>query len=380
MVRLQMRPKKKKQNSKTEKKQVSKMEVAKQKLTDFKDYLKLQMSNKYVQLSFLLLALGVLTAMLSGPIFSFFTLDNKSGGIYQKAENFDENFTVLNVSNFKEVAFDESKKVFVMFQQPGSNQSRYLNLKLQELEKAYDDNDDVIVAKTYVTANEVEEIGKTSIFKLFQSGEDAEVVDYNGKFNIENFKDFIESNGILFEEEEEDLTEEELFEEEEFFSEMLAEEEEDTEQDYSEEQLSNQELPEGVVKEDLAFSSENVRKYEQMVYEIWYKNPYKVFVMYNNPGNKLSRHVDSIWQELERIYENNDDVVIAKIDVTEKKFDGIDEPPFFKLYQSGKYGEFVDYYGRFTVENFKMFIETNGNLPDEEKEDLSEEEFAMQEH
>jgi len=121
---------------------------------------------------------------------------------------------VLTGGNFKEVALDQSKGVFVEFYAPWCGHCKQLIPIWEELAEAYEDNDAIVVAKMDSTANEVEEVKIQSFptLKYFPSGSD-KIIDYNGERTLAGFKKFLDSNGKegagVSEEEEEDMEEEE---------------------------------------------------------------------------------------------------------------------------------------------------------------------------
>ena len=94
-------------------------------------------------------------------------------------ENWNEGpVKVLVGKNFKEVAFNENKKVLVYFNFPGSREEKHFGPIVEELGEMYKDSDDVIVAKMDFSANDAEGFKMSSLFTLFQSGEDGKAVGY----------------------------------------------------------------------------------------------------------------------------------------------------------------------------------------------------------
>jgi len=128
---------------------------------------------------------------------------------------------VLFGKNFKEVAFNTEKSVFVEFYAPWCGHCKQLTPIWDELAAAYEDNDKIVIAKMDSTANEVEDIkvGSFPTIKYFPAGSD-KVVDYNGERTLAGFKKFLDSEGkegagVAEAEEEEDEEEEDDAEEDE---------------------------------------------------------------------------------------------------------------------------------------------------------------------
>ncbi|XP_059165372.1 protein disulfide-isomerase-like [Physella acuta] len=122
---------------------------------------------------------------------------------------------VLVGKNFKEVALNKDKAVFVEFYAPWCGHCKQLAPIWDELGEAYKDNDKIVIAKMDSTANEVEEVKVQSFptLKYFPAGSD-KIVDYNGERTLAGFKKFLDSDGqdgaaAAAEEEEEDEGEEE---------------------------------------------------------------------------------------------------------------------------------------------------------------------------
>merc|ERR1712096_579807 len=103
---------------------------------------------------------------------------------------------VLVGKNFKEVAFDSTKKVFFEFYAPWCGHCKQLAPKWEKLGEAFKDDDSVIIAKMDSTANEVSEfeIQGFPTLKFFPSGGD-KVVDYSGDREVEAMEKFVKSNG-----------------------------------------------------------------------------------------------------------------------------------------------------------------------------------------
>lgn len=112
---------------------------------------------------------------------------------------------VLVGKNFKSVALDPTKNVFVEFYAPWCDFCKQLAPVWQELGEKYADHPDIIIAKMDATANEVEglEIGGFPTLKYFPA-EGKEAVDYKGQQTLEKMSEFLDNGGVLPEEPEED--------------------------------------------------------------------------------------------------------------------------------------------------------------------------------
>merc|ERR1739838_1159002 len=124
--------------------------------------------------------------------------------------------SVLVGKNFKEVAFDSSKKVFVEFYVPWCGHCKSLAPIWDKLGEKFASDDSVVIAKMDSTANEIEafEIQGFPTSKFFPSGSD-KVMDYNGDRTMEAMAEFVESNGEkVSEEAEEEFDEEQVAEDE----------------------------------------------------------------------------------------------------------------------------------------------------------------------
>ncbi|KAK7113651.1 protein disulfide-isomerase-like [Littorina saxatilis] len=103
---------------------------------------------------------------------------------------------ILVGKNFKEVALDKSKAVFVEFYAPWCGHCKQLSPIWDELAEKFADKDDIVVAKMDSTANEIEEVKVQSFptLKYFPKDSD-EVIDYNGERTLEAMTKFLESGG-----------------------------------------------------------------------------------------------------------------------------------------------------------------------------------------
>lgn len=129
-------------------------------------------------------------------------------------EDWDKNpVKVLVGKNFKSVALDPTKNVFVEFYAPWCDFCKQLAPLWDKLGEKYADHADIVIAKMDATANEIPdlEIRGFPTLKYFPT-EGKEAVDYNGHQTLEKMSEFLDSGGVVPEEpeEEEDDEEEEV--------------------------------------------------------------------------------------------------------------------------------------------------------------------------
>jgi len=110
-------------------------------------------------------------------------------------EDWDKNpVKILVGKNFKEVAMDGGKKVFVEFYAPWCGHCKQLAPIWDKLGEKYKDDESIVIAKMDSTANEVEEV-KVQSFPTLKYFANGEVVDYKGGRTFDDFVKFLDSDG-----------------------------------------------------------------------------------------------------------------------------------------------------------------------------------------
>ncbi|XP_071617406.1 protein disulfide-isomerase A2 isoform X2 [Heliangelus exortis] len=109
---------------------------------------------------------------------------------------------VLVGKTFEQVAFDETKNVFVKFYAPWCSHCQAMAAAWEELGERYRDHGDIIIAEMDSTANELENITISGFPTLhyFPAGPGRKVVEYKSARDVETFSKFLENGGMLPEE------------------------------------------------------------------------------------------------------------------------------------------------------------------------------------
>ncbi|XP_018423221.1 PREDICTED: protein disulfide-isomerase A2 [Nanorana parkeri] len=116
---------------------------------------------------------------------------------------------VLVGTNFDEVAYDETKNVFVEFYAPWCTHCKELEPIWEELGEKYKDHPNVIIAKMDATANEIDGMRVRGFpnLRFFPAGPGRKMIEYTKNRTVELFTKFIDSGGVLPVDEEEQLLE-----------------------------------------------------------------------------------------------------------------------------------------------------------------------------
>ncbi|NWU65641.1 PDIA2 isomerase, partial [Pterocles burchelli] len=109
---------------------------------------------------------------------------------------------VLVGKTFDQVAFDETKNVFVKFYAPWCSHCQAMAGDWEELGERYKDHEDIVIAEMDATANELENITIMGFPTLhyFPAGPGRKMVEYKSARNVETFSKFLENGGMLPEE------------------------------------------------------------------------------------------------------------------------------------------------------------------------------------
>ncbi|NXS75644.1 PDIA2 isomerase, partial [Pandion haliaetus] len=109
---------------------------------------------------------------------------------------------VLVGKTFEQVAFDETKNVFVKFYAPWCSHCQAMAAAWEELGERYKDHEDIVIAELDATANELENITIKGFPTLhyFPAGPGRKMVEYKSTRDVETFSKFLENGGTLPEE------------------------------------------------------------------------------------------------------------------------------------------------------------------------------------
>uniref|UniRef100_A0A674I6I3 protein disulfide-isomerase n=1 Tax=Terrapene triunguis TaxID=2587831 RepID=A0A674I6I3_9SAUR len=106
---------------------------------------------------------------------------------------------VLVGKNFEQVAYDETKNVFVKFYAPWCTHCKEMAPVWEELGERYKDHENIIIAKLDATANEIVNLtirGYPSLH-YFPAGPDRKMIEYKSARDLETFSKFLENGGML---------------------------------------------------------------------------------------------------------------------------------------------------------------------------------------
>lgn len=105
--------------------------------------------------------------------------------------------------NFEQVAFDETKNVFIKFYAPWCTHSKEMAPAWEALAKKYRDHKDIIIAELDATANELEAfvVHAFPTLKYFPAGPGRKVIEYKSARDLETLSKFLDNGGKLSEEE-----------------------------------------------------------------------------------------------------------------------------------------------------------------------------------
>ncbi|XP_064376650.1 protein disulfide-isomerase A2 [Dromaius novaehollandiae] len=109
---------------------------------------------------------------------------------------------VLVGKTFEQVAFDETKNVFVKFYAPWCSHCKEMAAAWEELGERYKDHEDIVIAEMDATANEMENIAIRGYPRLyyFPAGPGRKMIEYKSNRDVETFSKFLENRGTLPEE------------------------------------------------------------------------------------------------------------------------------------------------------------------------------------
>ncbi|XP_062444127.1 protein disulfide-isomerase A2 isoform X2 [Rhea pennata] len=106
---------------------------------------------------------------------------------------------VLVGKTFEQVAFDETKNVFVKFYAPWCSHCKEMAAAWEELGERYKDHEDIVIAEMDATANELENITIRGYPTLhyFPAGPGRKMIEYKSNRDVETFSKFLENGGTL---------------------------------------------------------------------------------------------------------------------------------------------------------------------------------------
>ncbi|XP_027324703.3 protein disulfide-isomerase A2 [Anas platyrhynchos] len=109
---------------------------------------------------------------------------------------------VLVGKTFEQVAFDETKNVFVKFYAPWCSHCKEMAAAWEELGERYKDHEDIVIAEMDATANELENLTIRGYPTLhyFPAGPGRKMIEYRSTRDVETFSKFLENGGTLPEE------------------------------------------------------------------------------------------------------------------------------------------------------------------------------------
>ncbi|NXA41567.1 PDIA2 isomerase, partial [Eudromia elegans] len=109
---------------------------------------------------------------------------------------------VLVGKTFEQVAFDETKNVFVKFYAPWCSHCKEMAAAWEELAERYKDHEDIVIAELDATANEMENltIHGYPTLHYFPAGPGRKMIEYKSSRDVETFSRFLENGGMLPEE------------------------------------------------------------------------------------------------------------------------------------------------------------------------------------
>ncbi|KAM4023766.1 protein disulfide-isomerase A2 [Anomaloglossus baeobatrachus] len=116
---------------------------------------------------------------------------------------------VLVGKNFEEVAYDETKNVFVEFYAPWCTHCKELEPIWEELGEKYKDHENVVIAKIDGTANEIDGLRVRGYpnLRFFPAGPERKMIEYTKNRTVDLFSKFLDSGGVLPQDEEEKIIE-----------------------------------------------------------------------------------------------------------------------------------------------------------------------------